>query len=483
MRLSELLEHKDLPRDPEIRGLGYQSRKVQRGDLFIALVGRHHDGHRFLEDARRRGAVAALVEHPVPEVDLLQVRVPNTRTAMARVAARFYGHPSRTLSVFGITGTNGKTTTAYLLKTFLDLAGVPTGLLGTIEYDLLDRRLLASLTTPESPDLQRYLREILDAGGRAAVMEVSSHSVAEHRIDEVHFRYGIFTNLGRDHLDYHGSVEQYMEAKLRFLERVAEVLVVNADDPRAPRVIQRARATRVLTFGRQPEADLRFRILRNDLYGLDLELAGVFSGRFSLPLPGAYNAYNLLGALLAFHAFTGENPLAYQQTFLKRFQGVPGRFQTLLGRGAPFQVIVDYAHTPDALEVLLRAVRDLKPRRIIVVFGAGGDRDIGKRPLMARTVEQWADVLVLTSDNPRSEDPLAIIADLLQGLQNPDEGVYVQPDRRQAIALALDLAQEGDVVVLAGKGHEVTQTIQGQKIPFDDRKVARELLKERGLLP
>ncbi len=482
MKLSELLERKDLPRDPEVRGLAYHSRRVQPGDLFIALSGRRHDGHLFLEDALRRGAVAALVEHQVPEVNLLQVRVPNTRQAMARVAARFYGHPSRHLMVFGITGTNGKTTTVYLLRALLNLAGVPTGLLGTIEYDLLDRRIPASLTTPESVDLQRFLREIQEAGGQAAVMEVSSHSVAEHRIDQIHFRYGIFTNLGRDHLDYHGSLEQYLEAKLRFVERVAEALVLNADDPVAPQVLRRVHATRVLTFGTRPQADLRFRILRNDLFGLDIELSGLFSGRFSLPLPGSYNAYNLLAAFLAFYAHTGDNPLAYQKALQERFQGVPGRFQTLLDRGAPFQVIVDYAHTPDALAVLLRAVRELQPRRIIVVFGAGGDRDPGKRPLMARTVEQLADLMVLTSDNPRSEDPLAIIADLVEGLEQPEQNVYVEPDRRRAIALALDLAEPGDVVVIAGKGHEITQTIRGQKIPFDDRKVARELLKERGML-
>ncbi len=483
MKLSQLLERKDLPRDPEVRGLAYNSLRVQRGDLFIALSGRRHDGHRFLEDARRKGAVAALVEHRVPEVDLLQVRVPNTRMAMAQVAARFYGHPSRHLTVFGITGTNGKTTTAYLLRTLLDLAGVPTGLLSTIEYDLLDRRLLASLTTPESLDLQRFLREILDAGGQAAVMEVSSHGVAEHRIDHIHFRYGVFTNLGRDHLDYHGSLEQYLEAKMRFLERVAEVLVVNADDPVAPQVLQRARAARVLTFGQSPQADLRVQILKNDLFGMDLEFHGLLSGRFSLPMPGRYNAYNLMAAFLAFYAYTGDNPLAYQEAFRERFTGVPGRFQTLLHRGAPFQVIVDYAHTPDALEVLLTAVRELSPRRIITVFGAGGDRDIGKRPLMARTVEQGSDVLVITSDNPRSEDPLAIIADLLEGLQHIGREVHVEPDRRKAIELAIRLAEPGDVVILAGKGHEITQTLQGQKIPFDDRKVAREILKQRGLLP
>ena len=483
MKLSQLLERKDLPRDPEVRGLAYHSQRVQRGDLYIALSGRRHDGHRFLEDARRRGAVAALVEHRVPGVDLLQVRVPNTRQAMARVAARFYGHPSRQLTVIGITGTNGKTTTAYLLRTLLSLAGRPTGLLSTIEYDLLDRRRMAFLTTPESVDLQRYLREILEAGGQAAVMEVSSHGVAEHRIDHIHFRYGVFTNLGRDHLDYHGSVEQYLEAKLRFVERVADTLVVNADDPVAPRVIQRSRASRVLTFGRSERAHLRARILKNDLFGLDLELEGILSGRFSSPLPGAYNADNLMAAFLTFYAITGETPLAYQEAFRERFTGVPGRFQTLLGRGAPFQVIVDYAHTPDALEVLHRAVQQLNPRRIITVFGAGGDRDIGKRPLMARTVEQYADVLVLTSDNPRSEDPLAIIADLMEGLEHRGREVHVEPDRRKAIELALNLAEPGDVVILAGKGHEITQTIQGQRIPFDDRKVALDILKARGLLP
>ena len=483
MKLSQLLETKDLAADPEVHGLAYDSRKVQSGDLFVALSGRRNDGHRFLADARSRGAVAALVEYLVPDVDLLQVRVPNTRVALARVAARFYGHPSRDLAVFGITGTNGKTTTAYVLQTLLEVAGIPAGLLGTIEYRLLGRHLMAHLTTPESADLQRFLREILDNGGRAAVLEVSSHGVAEHRIDHIHFRYGVFTNLGRDHLDYHGSVEQYFEAKLRFLERVADAVVVNADDPAASRVIRRARATRVLTYGRTARADLRARILRNDLFGLELQLEGLFSGRFTLPLPGTYNAYNLMAALLAFHAYTGTNPLELQQAFLERFRGVPGRFQILLDRNAPFQIIVDYAHTPDALRVLLRAVRELRPRRIITVFGAGGNRDMGKRPLMAQTVEELSEVLVLTSDNPRFEDPEAIIADLLKGLKNLGREVHVEPDRRRAIELALDLAQPGDVVILAGKGHEVTQAIQGKKIPFDDRQVARELLRERGLLP
>jgi len=480
MKLSQLLQIPHLPHDPEVTHIAYDSRKVQPGSLFVAIRGQHTDGHRYLGEALNRGAVAALVEKRSPSVPLLQIEVNNIREVLPRIAARFFGEPSKDLTVIGITGTNGKTTTAFLLHAILKGSGLPTGLITTVRYQTLQWSAPADLTTPESVDLQRMFRQILDEGGKAVVMEVSSHGVVEHRVDAVDFDFGIFTMLGRDHLDFHGSFEAYREAKASFLRRVRLGVSLNADDPHGPWMKEQVRAPRVKTYGLQC-GDLRGKILRNDLFGLELQTLGWFEDRFQLPIPGRFNAYNLLAAL-TLGRMLGLAPENMREALRKEFHGVPGRFETVIQPGeAPFQVIIDFAHTPDALESLLREVRQLHPKRVITVFGAGGDRDRGKRPLMGQVAAQWSEIVIVTSDNPRSEDPEHIIQEIVQGIPPDTEAqVITVVDRGEAIAKALHLAQPGDVVVLAGKGHEDYMVIGQQKVPFREKDIVRRVLKEIG---
>ncbi len=478
MKLSELLQTTGLPEDPEILEIVYDSRKARPGTLFVALRGHQTDGHRYLRDAWERGAVAAIVEHKDPDIPLLQIEVSNTRSALPRIAARFYGDPTKDLTVIGITGTNGKTTTAFLTHALLKGSGIATGLVTTILYKTIQETQPAELTTPESVDLFRLFRKTVDEGGKAVVMEVSSHGVVEHRVDEIDFDYGIFTMLGRDHLDYHKTFEAYREAKAQFLARVRKGVSLNADDPQSPWFRERIRAQDVVTYGLQM-GDLRAEILKNDLFGLEIQTHGWFEMRFQLPIPGRFNAYNLLAAL-TIGRWMGLSPQDMQQAISKEFHGVPGRFETVVRPGeAPFQVIIDFAHTPDALESLLSAVRELRPRHVITLFGAGGDRDRGKRPLMGQVAWKLSDYVIVTSDNPRTEDPKKIIADILEGI--PDKkNVFTIVDRAEAIAKAMRLAGPGDVIVLAGKGHEDYMVIGHTKVPFRERDIVRSLLREMG---
>ena len=457
--------------DPvEVRDLAYDARAVTPGAAFFAVRGATADGHDFAAEAVENGAVVLVVERAV-EPEVPQLVVPDSRAAMATAADVFFGEPTRELEVAGVTGTNGKTTTAFLLHSMLEAAGRRPGLLGTVESRIGGNVRPVVRTTPEAIDLQRTFREMLDAGDRSVALEASSHASVLHRLDRVRFDALVFTNLTQDHLDFHGTMEEYFEAKRRLFTGAAPPpAAINIGDPWGRKLAEELRdAARapLVTFGFADDAELRPGNLVLDGAGARFTAGGI---ELETSLRGRFNVENVLGAVAAGILLDlEEEEIA---AGVRALRGVPGRFEAV-DEGQPFTVLVDYAHTPDSLDNVLRAARDIARGRIIVVFGAGGDRDRGKRPLMGKIAADLADVVVVTSDNPRSEEPVAIIQDILQGA---GMDVEIDPDRRSAIARALGLAEEGDVVVIAGKGHEQGQEIGSEKLPFDDRAVAREAL-------
>ncbi|HEY3865674.1 MAG TPA: UDP-N-acetylmuramoyl-L-alanyl-D-glutamate--2,6-diaminopimelate ligase [Solirubrobacteraceae bacterium] len=456
----------------EITGLAYDSRAVAPGSLFFCVTGFQRDGHAFAAEALACGAVALVVERPL-DLGVPEVLVPSARAAMGPAAVRFYGDPSAELRVVGVTGTNGKTTTAFLLKALLEAAdpGSSCGLLGTVKSMIGGVERAAGRTTPEAIDLQADFRAMLDAGDGACAIEVSSHALKLGRADAVHFAAAIFTNLTQDHLDFHASMEDYFQAKRRLFQAEPGVSVVNVGDPYGRRLA--GELDGAVTFAVEDRADYSATDLRCDVLGCRFVLhTPVGVGEVVLPMPGRFNVANALGALAAVHALGGD--LDTLVAALERGVRVPGRFEPVEA-GQEFAVIVDYAHTPDSLENVLRAVRDIAGGRVICVFGAGGDRDRGKRPLMGEIAARLADIVVVTSDNPRSEVPEAIVAEIVAPIAG--SAPHVEIDRRKAIARAIALAEAGDVVVIAGKGHEQGQELaKGAKLPFDDVVVAREVL-------
>jgi UDP-N-acetylmuramoyl-L-alanyl-D-glutamate--2,6-diaminopimelate ligase len=415
--------------------------------------------------------VALVVERPV-EPEVPQLLVPSARAAMATAADLFFGEPTRELEVAGVTGTNGKTTTAYLLYAILDAGGRRPGLLGTVESRIGGDVRPVVRTTPEAIDLQRTFRELLDAGNRSVAMEASSHAAALHRLDRVRFDALVFTNLTQDHLDFHGTMEEYFAAKRRlFVGAAPPPAAVNVGDPWGRQLAQEladvGRAP-LITFGFADDAEVRPDDLALDGSGARFRAAGI---DVETRLRGRFNVENILGAIAAGLLLDVDEDVV--AAGVGAVAGVPGRFEAI-DEGQPFTVLVDYAHTPDSLANVLRTARGIAEGRLIVVFGAGGDRDRGKRPLMGKIAADLADVVLVTSDNPRSEEPLAIIQDILQGAGTD---VEIDPDRASAIARALELAEAGDAVVIAGKGHEQGQEVGGEKHPFDDRVVAREALR------
>jgi UDP-N-acetylmuramoyl-L-alanyl-D-glutamate--2,6-diaminopimelate ligase len=464
--------------DPEVTGIATDSRQVVPGDLFVALRGgEEQDRHPFVPDAVTRGAVAALVEAPVETPSAAIVRVRSVRAALPQVAERFYGFPADALeTVVGITGTNGKTTTAYLIHAILAAAGLRPGLIGTVEYLIGKGRRASTNSTPEAHQLQRMLREMVEAGCRSAVMEATSHGLALKRVDRIRFDIAVFTNLTRDHLDFHKTPESYLAAKATLFENLdrGARAVVNADDPATPQLLSRCRAG-ATRYGTHGDADVRILTGTSDWRGTRLTL-DTPAGRLSpeLALRGRFNLWNTAAAISAGLAadVAAETVLA-----AIREVRVPGRFEGV-DCGQPFGVFVDYAHTPDALQNVLQAARELTEGRVISVFGCGGDRDRGKRPEMGRISAELADLSVVTSDNPRTEDPDAIIRDILPGIG--DAAHRVDADRRRAIEAGIRNSEPGDVVVIAGKGHEDYQILGREKVHFDDREVAGEVLAELG---
>ena len=455
----------------EVRDLAYDARAVTPGAAFFCVPGTTRDGHEFAAEAVRNGAVALVVERAV-EPAVPQLVVPDARAAMATAADLFFGEPTRELEVAGVTGTNGKTTTAFLLYSILEAAGRRPGLLGTVESRVGGERRPVVRTTPEAIDLQRTFREMLEAGDRSVALEASSHASELHRLDRVRFDALVFTNLSQDHLDFHETMESYFRAKRRLFAGAAPPpAAVNVADEWGRRLaveLEDVSRAPLVTFGFSADAEIRPEGLELDASGARFTAAGI---ELRTRLRGRFNVENVLGALAAAILLdVDEEEIAAGVAAL---EGVPGRFEAV-DEGQSFAVIVDYAHTPDSLDNVLRTARDLADGRVLVVFGAGGDRDRGKRPLMGKVAADLADVVVVTSDNPRSEQPLAIIQDVLQGAGTD---VEIDPDRRSAIARAISLADEGDVVVIAGKGHEQGQEVAGEKLPFDDREVARAQIR------
>ncbi|HEX5928688.1 MAG TPA: UDP-N-acetylmuramoyl-L-alanyl-D-glutamate--2,6-diaminopimelate ligase [Solirubrobacterales bacterium] len=476
MRLDELAAAADDARvvgDPsvEIADLAYDSRKAGPGTLFFCVVGEKRDGHEFAGQVVAAGAAALVVEREL-ELAVPQVVVPSARAAMAPLAARFHGDPTAELRVVGVTGTNGKTTTAFLVREILGAAGIQTGLLGTVKQVVGGREEEVERTTPEAIDLQATFRRMLDAGDRACAMEVSSHALSLHRADAIHFEAALFTNLTQDHLDFHADMEDYFLAKRRLFELRPGRAIVNLDDGYGARL---AGEIDCVTFSAEgAEADYSARDVSFDAGGAEFTVGET---RVRTGLPGHFNVANALGAFAAARALGVDAETA--AAGLARAARVPGRFEPI-DEGQAFAVLVDYAHTPDSLENVLRAARRLTAGRLIAVFGAGGDRDRDKRPKMGRAGAELSDLAVVTSDNPRSEDPAAIVAEVAGGAAGAGEPEIVV-DRREAIALALGRAEAGDTVVIAGKGHEQGQEFEdGCKIPFDDREVAREELRKLG---
>jgi UDP-N-acetylmuramoyl-L-alanyl-D-glutamate--2,6-diaminopimelate ligase len=480
MTLHDLLEGVEVvamhaPPELSVRGVHYDSRRVLPGQLFFAMAGSKTDGLRYVQQAMQRGAAAVASGTPPLGAGVPWIHVAAPRRALAQAAGNFYAHPSRQVEVTGITGTNGKTTTSFLLYAIL-AAGNTVGLFGTIEYRLGARRLAAPNTTPESLDLQAMLADLRESGGTHAVMEVSSHALALDRVYGTRFRVAVFTNLTRDHLDYHRSMEAYFAAKRRLFDgslgEMPRWSVLNADDPYSSMLADCG--PRVLWYGLDsPRAEVREAgsMVHPSMIHTP---AGNIANRSKLV--GRTNSYNRLAAVAAAVALGVPN-IAIEEG-LEALTAVPGRFESV-DAGQPFRIIVDYAHTDDALRNVLSTARGLNPRRIITVFGCGGDRDRKKRPLMGEAAARGSDLVIVTSDNPRSEDPLAIIEEILPGVRQTGTAFAVEPDRAAAIALAIREAQPGDLVLVAGKGHETYQIIGSNTISFDDRKVAREVVRGR----
>jgi UDP-N-acetylmuramoyl-L-alanyl-D-glutamate--2,6-diaminopimelate ligase len=463
----------------EVRGLQYDSRKVEREQLFVALRGTTTDGHKFIDRAIAKGAKVIVLEDDSAMPDsffmhagVVKVVVSDSRKALSLLAANFYGLPSRKLRLVGVTGTNGKTTTAHLIKSILETSGERVGLIGTIEYIIGDEAVPATHTTPESLELHQLFAKMVAKGCSAAVMEVSSHSLTMHRVYGLDFSVGVFTNLTQDHLDFHGSMDQYFEAKQLLFDGMtsSSFAILNSDDSYGARIAERSKAKK-LTYGISSQADIQAKAVELSVRGatFEVERDGV-SVTVSSSLTGQFNVSNILAAYSA-----GVVLGVDQQKItdgIRQLKAVRGRFEQIISPKG-WTAIVDYAHTPDALENCLKTIHDVLPKggdgRVITVFGCGGDRDRGKRPKMARIATELSDIIVITSDNPRNEDPQVIIDEIFTGAVKGKE-VRTEIDRRKAITMALDLARAGDVVLVAGKGHEDYQIVGETKHHFDDRE-------------
>lgn len=493
MRFSELLRglgFQPAGGDPEIKGIDYDSRRVRPGWLFIAMRGEATDGNNYIQAALSSGAVAVVTDSDkeVPRAGAAWAVVPHGRKALAEISAAFYGKPAERLQITGITGTNGKTTTTFLVESILKFSGKKPALIGTIEYHVDGKVLPAPHTTPESLELNQMFAEAVATGSSDVAMEVSSHALEQGRVWGIPFEVAVFTNLTRDHLDYHKDMESYFAAKRMLFEgpgaRPPRFAVINADDEYGRTLLKTSHGAseQVIAYGIE-NGDWRATNIDLQLTETSFDLATPRgSTRLTSRLIGKVNVYNLLAASAAAHARGCS--LDQIRDAVSRFNQVPGRFERV-DAGQPFTVVVDYAHTDDAIKNLTAIARDFalrsgKAGRVLTVFGCGGDRDRAKRPLMGRAAAEGSDFVVVTSDNPRSEDPLKIIEDVLPGLQGKDTRQLIEPERKKAIALALAEARPGDVVLIAGKGHEKVQTTREGTFPFDDVQVALEALKKMG---
>jgi len=487
MQLEELVRRLTPPSvngslDKQVTSICYDSRRADSGSLFVAIRGERVDGHDFIAEAVDRGAVGVVCQKEVASHRVASVVVDDSRAALARLAATFYGEPSRKLRMIGVTGTNGKTTTTFLIKHLLQRANQKTGLIGTVSYEIGERVLPAYRTTPESLELQELLAQCVDAGCAGVVMEVSSHALAQNRASEIDFDVAVFTNLTQDHLDFHHGMKDYFEAKARLFEGVrsgrkkSRVGIVNVDDPYGQQLIARfGKELSIVTYGMGARAEFRASNFKVEMSGTSYQLdTRDKSYLVRLPLIGRFNIYNSLAALASVHALGVD--VRSSVLALSRAPQVPGRLEAVPAK-RQFQVFVDYAHTDDALLNVLRTCRDLNPNRLILVFGCGGDRDRAKRALMGAAADQYADHSIITSDNPRTEDPEAIIRQIEAGFRH---GRYEKiVDRRAAISRAISMAGPRDIVLIAGKGHEKYQEFGHCTVPFDDVEVATRLVEDR----
>ena len=472
--------------EQEITGITYDSRRVMPGHLFVAVPGERTDGHRFVEAAIDRGAAAVVLERDMGfNPRATRIKVSNARHSMAQASAQFYNHPSQSLKVVGITGTNGKTTTAFMVHAIMEAAGFPCGLLGTVQYQIGQRVIPATRTTPESVEIQEMMSEMIEAGCGGVSMEVSSHALDQSRVTEVDFDVAVFTNLSQDHLDYHGTMENYFESKVKLFSALGTVqkagrAVVNVDNAHGCELIKRLGGDHaVLSFGVSSAAVIRAEDVRVSAEGSYFILhTPQGSIPMSLPLIGRHNVSNALAAIGASIALGID--LSVIESALARFRPVPGRLEAL-NVEEKFGVFVDYAHTADALHNVLITVGELTRGRLILVFGCGGDRDKGKRKPMGQVACELADFSILTSDNPRTEDPREILHQIEEGFSNTARGHYqVIEDRHEAIERALDIARPGDTVLIAGKGHETYQEFADTVVPFSDHQVVREYFSLSG---
>ncbi len=491
-RLGELIDGLETPgikgkTELPVTCLITDSRRVVPGAVFFAIDGHQTSGMKYVVEAASRGAVAIVSQAARPSgvSQVTWVQVPHTRRALAEISQRFYRHPESHLDIFGVTGTNGKTTVATLLQYFLRADGMPAGLIGTVSYDLGKRTLPAYRTTPESVELYAMFEQMREAGCKAAVMEISSHAIDQDRIYGLPVKVAAFTNLSQDHLDYHGTLEEYFETKVGLFTgksgRAPEKAVINSDDAHGKILIGRlSQDTQVITFGTNADAQVRAENITLSAQGSEFDCIWPQGrARVRTALPGLYNVHNILTALGMLYA--GGLDVQKAIGALERFPGVPGRMERV-DQGQPFSVFVDYAHTDDALDNALKMLREITQGRLLVVFGCGGNRDRRKRPLMVGAVQRWADMAWATADNPRKEALSQIFDDMKAGVAAPEKIRWID-DRREAIAAALENAREGDTLLIAGKGHESFQEFSDTIIPFDDRQVARELLSLRGLRP
>lgn len=475
MKISELLQKvptRGAYTDAELTDITDKSNAVTKGCVFVCIRGARFDGHTVACDAEKNGAVLIVAEHDTGAKN--QVLVENTRSAYALLCAAFYGYPAERLILIGVTGTNGKTTTTMLLHGVLTKAGIKAGLVGTVENRVGTKAYPTSLTTPDCKDLQKLFREMADSGCTHCVMEVSSQALAQHRVDGCHFKIALFTNLTQDHLDYHGDFEHYLQAKKQLFTK-ADIAVLNIDDKNAYKMTE-GLSPRTVTFSvRQDDADYTAKNVICTANGVQYELLGRGDiGRVQLKIPGHFTVYNSMGAAIC--AIEAGLPFEQVCAQLAQSRGVPGRVE-IVPTNTDYTVLIDYAHSPDGLENVITSLREVSEKRIITVFGCGGDRDRTKRPKMGKIVGNLADIAVVTSDNPRTENPDAIIEEILAGMHNCKAKIKVITDRTEAIRYALSIAKKGDVVLLAGKGHETYQILKTGKIHYDEREVVAQILK------
>lgn len=485
MRIRELIRGVEIldcwgELEQEIKGISYDSRKTKKGDVFVALKGTYLDGHDFIQNAIKNGASALLVEDfpAIKEnVNIPIVKVKNTRRALSRIAFNFFRPPLGKMNIIGITGTNGKTTVSYLIESILKTAGRKVGVIGTISYRFCGNNFDAPVTTPESLELMWILKQMSQDGVTDVIVEVSSHSLAQERVVDCPFKIAVFNNVTRDHLDYHGSIEEYFRAKAKlFLRYRPFYSVINADDPMGKKLISELKG-RCITYGLKGQTDIWASNIELDIGGIKAEIMMPNGGvKIESPFIGIFNLYNILAASAASYCLGIKNSLI--EKGINSLKGVPGRMEILKNGLSPY-VIVDYAHTPDALLNVLKSIKAIFKKRLITVFGCGGDRDRGKRKDMGKIAGKYSDVTIITSDNPRSEDPFHIMQEIEEGIrQIKRHGIkyLLEVDRKKAIEKAIRMAEDGDVVLVAGKGHEDYQIIGNRKVPFDDKQIIKNIL-------